>query len=80
MLKSKNYRRGGKTWKLIDIIIDAKYVVFGVRSPKDEIEDEKLEILNMSLLKSEKSTEQGRQSVKILTPKQLITRLPILLA
>ena len=34
----------------------------------------------MPLLKTEKSTEQEGRGVKILTPKQLITRLPILLA
>ena len=34
----------------------------------------------MPLSKTEKSTEQKGQGVKILTPKQLITRLPILLA
>ena len=57
LLKSKNYRRGGKTWKLIDIIDDAKYVVFVVSSPIDEKEDEKPEIINMP----EEAEESAKQ-------------------
>ena len=29
LLKSKKYCEGGKTWKLLDIINDVKYIVFG---------------------------------------------------
>ena len=77
MLKSKSYRHSDK---YVNIIDDAKYVVFGVSSPTDEKEDEEPEIIDMPLLKTEKSTEQEGQWVKVLTRKQLITRLPILLA
>ena len=80
LLRSKKYRKGGKTWKLIDIIYDAKYIVFG---PTFSSEEELSEIIHMPELETEESAEQRKQQgqgVKILTPKQLITRLPILLA
>ena len=60
MLKSKIYREGGKTWRLIDFINKAKHTVFGLIFPSE--------------------TEQQGQGVKILTPKQMIIRFPILLA
>ena len=80
MLRSKKYRKGGKTWKLLDIIDDVKYIVFGSTFSSEE----KLsEIMEMPKLETEESAQQRRkqeeQGVKILTPKQLITRLPILL-
>ena len=80
MLRSKKYRKGGKTWKLLDIIDDVKYIVFGSTFSSEE----KLsEIMEMPKLETEESAQQRRkqeeQGVKILTPKQLITRLPTLL-
>ena len=58
MKKSEKHRKGGKTWRLIDLTDKAKYVVFGLMFPLD--------------------TQQG-QGVKVLTPEQMIIRLPILL-
>ena len=74
MIRSKKYRTGGKTWKLLDTVDDAKYIVFG---PTFSSEEKLLEIIDMPELETEEFAKQG---VKILTPKQLITRLPILLA
>ena len=57
-----------------------KNVVFG---PTFSSEEKLSEIIDMSELESEESAEQRKQKgqgVKILTPKQLITRQPILLA
>ena len=80
LLRSKKYRKLGKTWKLQDVIDGVKYVVFGPTFPSDE---KPSEIIDMPELETEGSAEQRKQQwqeVKILTPKQLITRLPILLA
>ena len=80
LFRSKKYRKGGKTWKLLDIIDGVKYVGFG---PTFHSEEKPSEIIDMSELETEESAEQRKQlgqGLKILTPKQLITRLPILLA
>ena len=81
LLRSRKYRKGGKNWKLLDIIDDVKYIVFGPDFPSEE----KLpEITDMPDLESEKSAEQRRkqeeQGLKILTPQQMLSSLPILLA
>ena len=70
MLKSKTYRHAGKTSRLVDIIDNVKYTVFGIISPTDDKEDEQPEIIGMP-------AEQEGQGVKILTPQQMLTRLPI---
>ena len=36
LLRSKKYRKGGKTWKLLDIIDDVKYTVFGPSFSSEE--------------------------------------------
>ena len=80
LLASKKYRKGGKTWKLLDITDGVKYIVFG---PTFSSEEKLSEIIDMAELETEESAEQRKQQgqgVKILTPKQLITRLSILLA
>ena len=80
LLRSKKYCKGGKTWKLLDTIDGVKYVVFG---PTFSSEEKLSEIIDMPGLETEESAEKRKQQgqgVKILTPKQLITRLPILLA
>ena len=48
----------------------------------DEVDDEKVDTTDMSELEDEQEAakRQQRQGLKILTPKQMITRLPILLA
>ena len=47
----------------------------------DEADDEQLDTTNMHALESEESAEQGRnqegQGLKILTPNQMLSRLPI---
>ena len=60
LLRSEKYRKGGKTWKLLDIIDGVKYVIFGGSSPTNK----EPEIIDMPLLKTEKSTEQKGQRVK----------------
>ena len=78
--RSKKYGKGGKTWKLLNIIGDVKYIAF---APTFTSEKKKLSgIIGMPELETKESAEQRKQQgqgVKILTPKQLITRLPILL-
>ena len=76
-LRSSKYRKGGKTWRLLDIIDGVKYVVFGPTFPSEE---KPSEIIDMSELKSEESTAQQGQGVKLLSKPQMITRLPVLLA
>ena len=81
MLRSKKYREGGKTWKLLDITDDLKYIVFGPIFPSEKKPSEI--IIDMPDLESEKSAEQRRkqegQGSKILTPQQMLNELPILL-
>ena len=80
LLRSKKYRKGGKTWKLLDIIDGVKYAVFG---PTCHSEEKVSEIIGMPELETEDSAEQRKQQgqgVKILTPKQMLSRLPISLA
>ena len=77
LLRTKKYRTGGKAWKLFDIIDDVKYVVFALTFP---FEEKPSEIIDMPELESEISTTQQGQGVKILSPKQMISRLPVLLA
>ena len=80
MLRTKKYRKGGKTWKLLDITDGVKYVVFGPAFPSEK----KLsEIIDMLELETEKSAEQKNQQgkrLKVLTLQQMLSRLPILLA
>ena len=78
LLRSKKYRKDGKTWKLLDIINDVKYVVFGPTCP---FEEKLSEIIDMPELETEESAEQRKQQgLKILIPQQMLSRLPILLA
>ena len=76
MIRASKYPHVGKRWKLLDII--GGYTVFGVMFPTDEQPD----TTDVTKLESEESAEQRRnqqgQEVKVLTPKQLINRLPIL--
>ena len=58
LLKSKKYRKDGKTWKLLDIIDGVKYVVFG---PTFSSEEKLSEIIDMSELETEESAEQRKQ-------------------
>ena len=73
-LKSQKYRKGDKPQRLVKFIDDTKYIVFGLLFPSEE-ED-------MPELESEESAEQRQtgQGLKLLTQKQRIIRLPILLA
>ena len=73
-LKSHKYRKGDKPQRLVKFIDDAKYIVFGLLFPSEE--------KDMPELESEESAEQRQtgQGLKLLTPKQSIIRLPILLA
>ena len=85
LLRSEERRKGRKTQRLLSFIEKVKYGVFGVLFPSQEESDkEESEISDMSELESEESAEQRRnqqgQGLKILTPKQMIIRLPILLA
>ena len=80
LLKSKKYCKADKTWKLIDIIDVVKFIVFG---PAFFSEEKLSEIIDMPELETEKSAEQRKQQgqgVKIITPQQMLSRLPTLLA
>ena len=57
LLRSKNYRKGGKTWKLLDIIDGVKYIVFG---PTFSSEEKLSEIIDMPELETEESAEQRK--------------------
>ena len=54
----------------------AKHTVFGTYG----LESEKLDIVMGGKSQSDKETKQKGQGLKIMTPQQMITRLPILLA
>ena len=68
--KEKDLSENAKNVK--EIFTSVKYPVFGISLPLEKQQD-------MSELEEE-SDEQKGQELKILTPKQMITRLPILLA
>ena len=73
----KIFGRGNRKQKLKDIIDEAEHIVLGFLFP---FEDEQPNIIDMPKLEIEESAEQKGQGLKILTAKQLIARLPILLA
>ena len=58
LLGSKKYRKGGKIWRLLDIIDDVKYIAFGPTFPSDK---ELSEIIGMPQLETEESAEQRKQ-------------------
>ena len=58
LLRSKKYRKGVKTWKLLNIIDGLKYIVFGLILPTDEKQSE---IIDVPDLESEKSAEKRRK-------------------
>ena len=88
----KNYKpeRNSIGRKIRDLMGDTMDMVFGVffddddRDQKESDTDsaESIDITDMSELETEEEPEkrQKEQGLKILTPKQMITRLPILLA
>ena len=54
LLRSKKHRKGGKIWKLLDIIDNVKYIVFG---PTFSSEEKLSEIIDMPELEAKESTE-----------------------
>ena len=80
LLRSTKYGHRSKTWKLIDIIDKTKYTVFGITPLSEdkplETRDEQSAVIDMPELK----TEQQGQALKLLTPEQMLSRLPISLA
>ena len=77
LLETEYFGRGNRKQKLKDIIDEAEHIVLGFLFP---FEDEQPNIIDMPKLEIEESAEQKGQGLKILTAKQLIARLPILLA
>ena len=81
LLRSIKYRQGGKAWRLVDLIDNVKYIGFGstlsFSDKQSKITDDET---NMPELESEESAAQRGQGLKILTPQQMLTRLPISLA
>ena len=68
----------------MDFIEKVKYGVFGLLFPSEEESDNEQSEIDMPELESEESSEQRRnqqgQGLKMLTPKQMTVKLPILLA
>ena len=86
MLKSyRGFLRNKNAHTIVKIIDDLGYAIFGPLLPsKEETDDSKegIPILPLPELETEQQAEkrQKRQGLKIMTPKQMITRIPILLA
>ena len=59
--------------KMVEVLLQLKELVKGPPYKQPDT-------TNMSELESEESTEQRRQGLKILTPNQMLSRLPISLA
>ena len=88
-LKRYDPNRGSKAREIRNFISDAVDIVFGVFSPFEDdkksdtdkdSESGKLDIAQGGKSESDEETEQKRKGLKIMAPKQMITRLPILLA
>ena len=86
ILEKAKYGRSIRKWILKDIIDKIKYAVFGVLFPSEDNEkskttDEQPDTTDMSKLESEESAAQKREheekGLKILTPQQMLRRLPI---
>ena len=81
---NKNFPMNKNAQAIATIISNLGYAVFGPLEPsKDNADDiENVDIRDMPDLESEEDAEkrQKGQGLKIMTPNQLITRLPILLA
>ena len=83
LLDTEKIRRGGKRQRLKSIFNNIENSVFGILLPSEEKSDEdQPEIIDMPDLENEESVAQRQkgQGLKVLTPKQMIIRLPILLA
>ena len=83
LLDTEKIRRGGKRQRLKSIFNNIENSVFGILLPSEEKGDEdQPEIIDMPDLENEESVAQRQkgQGLKVLTPKQMIIRLPILLA
>ena len=82
--RHRNFSKNKNAQTMATIISNLGYAVFGVLLPSaltsDDIEN--VDIRGMPDLESEKDAEkrQKGQELKIMTPNQLIARLPILLA
>ena len=94
LLKPKSARKGGNRDKLKIYMNTAKHIIFGQDSPlKSDSTDSENETLNIGQgetedigdpppleTEEEAAKRQKRKGLKIMTPKQMIVRLPILLA
>ena len=80
----KNFSRNKNAQTIATIISNLGYAVFGsLLSSKDNADDiENVNIRGISDLESEEDAEKRQKGhgLKIMTPKQMITRLPIVLA
>ena len=89
LLEKTKFARSSRKWTLKDIIDKAKYAVFRVLFPSEDDEKpkntgEQPDIIDMPPLEIQESAAQRREhegkGLKILTPQQMLSRLPISLA
>ena len=78
LLKSTSPRKGSNNYKLLSFIDSANYKVFGLLFSSQEEDKTDMPALETEESAAQRRNQQG-QRFKILTPKQMIIRLPILL-